>query len=125
MKMILMMVAIAGLCVGCEAPQTLSGTPTLFDCSQPAFHPNAGTIYRHDGRYLIVFQVMDGAVMVAVGMGAPARSSFGQLDFIVETSQKYVDREMLAPGKYEYVGPYTYETVQNKKRTIRHFKEVE
>lgn len=97
----------------------------LFNYIHSEFHPNAGTIYRHDGRYLKVFQVIDGAVMVSVEMGAPAWSSFGQLDFIVETSRKYVDGEMLAPGKYKYVGPYTYGTVREDKRTIRHFKEVE
>ena len=97
----------------------------LFNYIHSEFHPNAGTIYRHDGRYLKVFQVIDGAVMVSVEMGAPAWSSFGQLDFIVETSRKYVDGEMLAPGKYKYIGPYTYETVREEKRTIRHFKEVE
>ncbi len=97
----------------------------LFNYIHSEFHPNAGTIYRHDGRYLKVFQVIDGAVMVSVEIGAPAWSSFGQLNFIVETSRKYVDGEMLAPGKYEYVGPYTYETIRKEERTIRHFKEVE
>lgn len=90
----------------------------LFNYIHSEFHPNTGTIYRHDGRYLKVFQVIDGAVMVS-------GYSSGQLNFIVETSRKYVDGEMLAPGKYEYVGPYTYETIEKEIRTIRHFKEVE
>ena len=91
--------------------------PTLSDCVEPESHPTIGNVYNHDGEDFEVFQVLKDGVMVS-GDGY-------KLDFVVITSKGYVDDELLRPGKYEYVGPYTYETVKKKKRTIRCFKEVD
>ena len=88
--------------------------PTLRDCTDPSFGPTIGTIYEHDGRYLRVFQVIEDGVMVA-----------GELNIFVETVRNHVDDEMLSPGRYVYVGPWTYETIEKKLRTIRRFKQVE
>ena len=67
-----------------------------------------------------MFQSLDDGVMVKNEW-----DSRTALVIIVETKMKYVDDELLASGSYEYVGPYTYETVNKETRTIRHFKQVE
>ena len=90
--------------------------PSLLDCARLDVRPKIGSVYKHDGKGLIVFQVIDGAVMVEAGFG---------FTVIVETKMPYVDDELLASGRYEYVGPYTYETIERKMRTIRRFKQVE
>ena len=89
---------------------------SLFDCTNPEFHPIIDMVYRHDGSKLKVFQVLNDGAMVS--------SELFMLDIVVETPKGYVDGEMLRPGKYKYIGPHTYETIEKKKRTIRHFQEI-
>ena len=89
---------------------------SLFDCTNPEFHPIIDMVYRHDGSKLKVFQALNDGAMVS--------SELFMLDIVVETPKGYVDGEMLRPGKYKYIGPHTYETIEKKKRTIRHFQEI-
>ena len=89
---------------------------SLFDCTNPEFHPITDMVYRHDGSKLKVFQALNDGAMVS--------SELFMLDIVVETPKGYVDGEMLRPGKYKYIGPHTYETIEKKKRTIRHFQEI-
>ena len=96
----------------------------LLDCARTDYHPVVGEIYEHDGKYLRVFQALEDGVMVNA-VAAPHISVFNCIDMVIETDEDYVDNELLLPGKYEYVGPYRYETINNKKRTIRAFREVE
>ena len=100
-----------------EANDSSRKKPSLVDCVKSDSHPVIGEIYLHDGKRLEVFQVIDDGVMV--------RGYAGDLDIVVTSGRGYVDGEMLAAGKYEYVGPYTYETIKKAMRTIRLFKEVE
>lgn len=91
-----------------------SAVPTLIDCTHSSFSPVIGNVYKHDGEFLQVFQVVEDGIMVR-----------GDLNIFVETSKQYVDDEMLSAGQYEYVGPWTYETIEKKHRTIRRFKQVD
>ena len=105
-----------------QMPQKPTNTvpiPTLYDCAHSTFRPIVGSVYKHDGKELQVFQSLDDGVMVKNEW-----DSRTALVIIVETKMKYVDDELLASGSYEYVGPYTYETVNKETRTIRHFKQV-
>ena len=112
-----------------QSPVVKDSVPTLFDCAHSTFRPVAGSVYRHDGKGLQVFQSLDDGVMVTVKLDLDSarfmEEAQTKLDIVVETTMKYVDNELLALGKYEYVGPYTYETVNKEERTIRHFKQVE
>ena len=106
-----------------QMPQKPTNTvpiPTLYDCAHSTYRPIVGSVYKHDGKELQVFQSLDDGVMVKNEW-----YSRTALVIIVETKMKYVDDELLASGSYEYVGPYTYETVNKETRTIRHFKQVE
>ncbi len=94
-------------------------TESLFNCSQSTFHPVIGNVYQHDGKGLRIFQSIESAVMVKVDALALDR-----LDMRVDTKTAYVDGEMLKPGRYEYIGPYTYETIGKQVRTIRRFRQV-
>ena len=96
----------------------------LLDCARTDYHPVVGEIYEHDGKCLHVFQALEDAVMVNA-VNAPQISPYNRIDMIVVTGEDYVDDEMLLPGKYEYIGPYRYETIEKRKRTIRAFREVE
>ena len=89
---------------------------SLFDCTNPEIHPIIDAVYRHDGSKLKVFQALHDGAMVS--------SELFMLDIVVGTSKGYVDGEMLRSGKYKYIGPYTYKTIEKKDRTIRHFKEI-
>lgn len=115
-----------------QMPQKPTNTvpiPTLYDCAHSTFRPIVGSVYKHDGKGLQVFQSLDDSVMVTVKLDLDSarfiKEAQTKLDIIVETKMKYVDDELLASGTYEYVGPYTYETVNKETRTIRHFKQVE
>ena len=101
-----------------------SAEDLLFNCSKSTFHPSVGKVYQHDGRGLRVFQSINDAVMVNVDLSMPG-SMFDRLDMRVDTKIPYVDGEALKPGRYEYVGPYTYETIKKQNRTIRRFRQVE
>lgn len=99
---------------------------TLRDYAHESSHPAIGEVYVHNGERLRVFQLVEEGVLVQdreqmIYLGNPD----GYLDIMVETSEPYVDREMLKPGKYMYVGPWTYTTVDDSTRTIRRFKQVE
>lgn len=96
---------------------------SLFDCAHSTFRPTVGVVYLHDGKGLRIFQSINGAVMANVDISS-SKSIFDNLDIIIETKMSYVDHELLAPGRYEYVGPYTYETVKKQMRTIRRFRQV-
>lgn len=106
-----------------------SAALTLFDCTHSTIRPTIGSIYEHDGKGLQVFQAIEGAVMVNAKLDLNSSNIIdtaqNRLNIIVETTMKYVDGEMLAPGKYEYTGPYKYETILEEKRTIRRFKQIE
>ena len=112
-----------------QSPADKNTVPTLFDCAHSTFRPVVGSVYRHDGKGLQVFQSLDDGVMVNVRLDLDSarfiEEAQTKLDIVVETKMKYVDNELLASGKYEYVGPYTYETINKETRTIRHFKQVE
>ena len=103
-----------------QNPTDTVSVPTLYDCAHSTFRPAIGSVYKHDGKKLQVFQSLDDGVMVK-----DEWDSRTTLAIIVETKMKYVDDELLASGTYEYVGPYTYETINKETRTIRHFKQVE
>ena len=92
---------------------------SLRDYAHISEHPVVGEEYMHNGRNLQVFCLFDGGVLVRDNV------SSRYLDIAVETTEKYVDDEMLMAGKYIYIGPWTYTTVENKQRTIRRFKQVE
>lgn len=99
----------------------------LIDYSQAGGHPVVGETYIHNGEELQVFQVFDEGVLVRnkSSISPVLTNMYGYLDIVVETTEKYVDDEMLMPGKYMYMGPWTYTTVEKKERTIRRFKQVE
>lgn len=99
-------------------------TESLFNCSKSTFHPLVGNIYQHDGKGLKIFQSIDGAVLVNVDVSA-SRSIFDYLNMRIDTKVPYVDGEFLKPGRYEFIGPYTYETIKKQTRTIRRFKQVD
>lgn len=91
-----------------------SDVPTLIDCTHSSFRPVIGTVYKHDGHHLRIFQVVEDGVMVS-----------GELYIFIETSQPHVTDEFLSAGQYKYIGPWTYETKNKNLRTIRRFKQVE
>lgn len=120
----LMAIVIGNGCASLPPNEPAPTNTTLVTCVKPDFHPVLGDVYEHNGKGLRVFQALNDAVMVEVS-GEAAGLLYDSINMIVKTSKGYVDDEMLRPGKYEYVGPYRYETIGNTKRTIRAFREVE
>lgn len=87
-------------------------------------NPQKGGVYQLHYRTLKVVQVCDDCVHVM------HESYNGLRVCVIPLENDYVTNSYLRPGFYEYVGPYTYETIKDKngnKRqyTARLFKEVE
>lgn len=109
MKKALVAIGLAILC-GCMTA----------DCFVSASaSPKRGERMRLYFRTLKVVQVCDGYVH------AIHDSYEGLRIAVVPLENDYVTDSYLRPGLYEYVGPVTYETTQNRMHTIRLFKEVE
>ena len=86
--------------------------------------PHKGDTYRLYFRTLKVVQVCDDCVHVV------HESCNGLRVCVVPLVNDYVTGSYLRRGVYEYVGPYTYDTVKdrngnNGRHTVRLFKEVE
>ena len=83
-----------------------------------------GDVYQLYYRKLKVVQVCDDCVHVM-------HASYKGLRIcVIPLENDYVTNSYLRPGFYEYVGPYTYETVKDENGnkgwyTVRLFKEVE
>ena len=87
-------------------------------------NPQKGSVYQLRSSKLKVVQVCDDCVHVM-------HVSYNGLRVcIIPLENDYVTDSCLRPGFYEYVGPYTYETIKDKNGnkgwyTVRLFKEVE
>ena len=89
-----------------------------------AANPQKGSVYQLHYRTLKVVQVCDDCVHV---MHASYK---GLRVCVVPLENDYVTNSYLRPGFYEYVGPYTYETVKDENGnkgtyTVRLCREVE
>jgi len=95
--------------------------------------PELGTAYRSGSQELKVFQVVPGGVIARLdhdpfspirkeeyGLGVKSEKD---KNIFIETSTPYADGEHIKDGYYEFVGNYTYTTVQNTTITLRRFKE--
>lgn len=113
MKRILLVIALMAVC-GCRSPN--------YFISEAA-NPQKGSVYQLRFRTLKVVQVCDDCVHVM-------HASYNGLRIcVVPLENDYVTDSYLRPGFYEYVGPFTYETIRDKNRnkrwhTVRLFKEV-
>jgi hypothetical protein len=118
---------------GCEY-----GRHSLYDCAHSDFHPVSEVAYEHDGKNLQVFQVLKNGVLVTItepkyshtyrigsSLITEHDDSSKDLNIFVDTSVEYVDKEFLLPGLYQYIGTYSYETVNGSNRTVRRFKQLE
>lgn len=118
---------------GCEY-----GRESLYDCSHSDSHPTAEVAYEHNGEYLQIFQVLKNGVLVRITepkyshtyrIGSSLITEHDDdskdLNIFVLTDVKYVDKEFLLPGLYQYIGTYSYEAVNGANRTVRQFKQLE
>ena len=85
--------------------------------------PKKGEVYELQYRTLKVVQVCDGFVHV-MHWNWFKESYNGLRIAVIPLESDYVTDSYLRPGKYEYMGPVTYETVKGDTNTIRLFKEV-
>jgi hypothetical protein len=126
--------------IGCSTPRKtieVKGDCTvsdkgLFDTTGSKYIPSLKTCYEHgDNSLLKVLQVVDGGVLVSPGYSfadvglvrsgctVPHRSNI-----FIKTEEEYVDGQSLRPGYYEYIGTYTYTTVQNARATVRMYRKL-
>jgi len=118
MKNSLIAIALMMLC-GCMSA----------DCFvSPTANPVKGERYKLYFRDLQVVQVCEDSVHVMM-FDEFVNSYDGLRVCIIPIENDYVTGSYLRPGVYEYVGPYTYETIKdlpgNKQtNTIRLFREV-
>ena len=118
---------------GCEY-----GKHSLYKCAHSDFHPVLNTAYKHDGKKLQVFQVLEGGVLATIAEPKCLRTyntgislvtkhddNSRDLNIFVDTNTEYVDKEFLLPGLYQYIGTYSYEAVNGSNRTVRRFKQLE
>ena len=118
---------------GCEY-----GKHSLYKCAHSDFHPVLNTAYKHDGKKLQVFQVLEGGVLATITEPKCLRTyntgislvtkhddSSRDLNIFVDTNTEYVDKEFLLPGLYQYIGTYSYEAVNGSTCTVRRFKQLE
>ncbi len=116
---------------GCETmkpPQVELAQPRLVVAMQKDRHPNLGDKFVHDGSRIVVFQVLQPEGFVLAHKEIDLTNAGSVLDrgltIRVDTTDDYVTDELLRPGVYEYVGVYTYETVNKVSSTVRMFKRV-
>lgn len=93
--------------------------------------PQVGKIYAHNGgKGLRVLQAVNGGVLVRPYVGEwefefrGPDAIAGLLTIYVETPEIYVDGEYLREGLYEFVGRYEYSAVNDRRATVRKFREV-
>ena len=95
--------------------------------------PELGTAYRNGSQELKVFQVVPGGVIATFSEDRyrPERKDeygltvkcYGDTHIFIETNVPYADNELIKDGYFEFVGNYTYTTVQESSRTLRRFRE--
>ena len=84
-----------------------------------------------------VFQVLDDGILVRhpgieqfiinynTGIKATVGHEYFLDAYITPILNDYVDEQNLRTGWYKYIGVFEYNTIENKKRKVRHFIEVE
>lgn len=111
-------------------PKNLEPTPkdpTLWEMTSPESHIDQGDWCYHDGKKIQVLQVAeefeDKGVKLYFMICTPCKDSFDRMTIGVISRHAYVTREMLRPGNYMYLKPYSYKNKNGDDRTIRLYLE--
>ena len=103
--------------------------PTLCDGVLNSYHPIPGEQFYSSGlEELEVFQVLeekniDGRKLKCV-LVRDNCSRWDGLVFLIASPRDYVDGELVKRGVYEFTGTYSYNTMDDFRKTVRVFREI-
>lgn len=101
--------------------------PTLWKMMSPESHIDTEEWCVHDGKYIQVLQVAeefeDKGVKLYFMICTPSKDRFDRMTIGVISRHAYVTSEMLRPGNYMYLKPYSYKNKNGDDRTIRMYLE--
>lgn len=104
-----------------------SKEPTLWEMTSPESHIDTEEWCAHDGRNIKVLQVAeefeDKGVKLYFVVCTPCRDVFDRMTIGVISRHAYVTRELLRPGNYMYLRPYSYKNKKGDDCTIRMYLE--
>lgn len=101
--------------------------PTLWEMMSPESHIDTEEWCVHNGKNIQVLQVAeefeDKGVKLYFMICTPSKDRFDRMTIGVISRHAYVTSEMLRPGNYMYLKPYSYKNKNGDDRTIRMYLE--